>query len=120
MSNRFPFCGKSANPIIGQARGEPVEYPSLSDYHDLGLDHFTSEDVFQLHEAVSVDEPTADQPVSHQPSDFVPIFKVNLAQRDFDDEFFRENLSTTKTVLSDGQDSFWTGKGMAGVLPKLL
>ena len=103
---------------------EPVEYPSLSDYHDLGLDHFTSQDVVQLHEEVSVDEPTADQAVSHQPSDFVPIFKVNLAQRDFDDEFSerlcqqrKQYSATDKTIfglakewLAFYQSCYETGK----------
>lgn len=87
---------------------QPVEYPSLDDYHEIGLENFTSEDVRQLHE---VSEPVPESRAErdfHQSNlqDFVPVFKAQLQERDFDLKFAemvcsqRKRYSTTdKTIF---------------------
>ena len=56
----------------------PVQYPLLDEYHEMGFENFTAENIRQLHENVNepVQESPADRPSNNSvsnPEDHVPI-----------------------------------------------
>ena len=88
----FPLSQRKRQKTASQAEPsevQPVEYPSLDEYHEIGFEIFTSKDVRQLHEVIEPAKKSRAESDFHQLNlqDFVPIYKAQLQERDFDLNF---------------------------------